>query len=229
MPKSQSKSPSISQTGCLTYARILACLSAALGCFMLLANIVAAKLWHIGSMVLPGDLILFPLVYVLGDVLAAIYKEKTANLVAFFICLVNLFGLFSFMVTDALPGVPGIENPDLSAAFGMSERIILASVIGFAVSRPVNNRLLIKLFRHKSTGKPRFFLATYFSSTIGRIFDVCLFNTIAYAGRLPISGLLMSMLGSFVLGSLIEFVFSPFKKWLYRILAKRIKTASRKT
>lgn len=124
MPNAQNQSHASAQTSTpkrptpamvAAHSRVLAYLSIALGCFMLLANIVAAKIWHAGPIVLPGDLILFPLVYIIGDVLVTICRERTANRIERFICLINLVGLFSFMITNALPGVPRDDIPKASS------------------------------------------------------------------------------------------------------------------
>ena len=105
--------------------------------FLILSNIAATKLIGVeigpAFLVFDGGAILFPLTYILGDVLAEVYgfqRAKRAILMGF--AVLPLLLRSPFLVVGAAPPGPGYENQDaFVAVLGFVPRIVTASVLGY--------------------------------------------------------------------------------------------------
>ena len=88
--------------------------------FLILSNIAATKLIGVeigpAFLVFDGGAILFPLTYILGDVLAEVYgfqRAKRAILMGF---VFSIIAALTFLVVGAAPPGPGYENQDAFVA-----------------------------------------------------------------------------------------------------------------
>ncbi len=205
-------------------ASVLAILGVLMGATIILSNLMATKLWALGPFPLPGILatlfhtstfrirldggfILFPLSYVLGDVLVELYHEKLANHIAYWACAANVVGCLLFRIVDLLPALPGTSDISLSAAFGLSSRIMLASTVGFILNTRVNNRVYAIL--QSFTPPEHIGIRSWISSFLARIVDTVSFTLIAFLGELTLGSCFYQMLGSFAAGMIVETAMIP--------------------
>jgi len=130
-----------------------------------------------------GGTLLFPLAYVLGDILTEVYGFRAARRVIWtgFICLA--FSALLFFVLQHLPADPEWESYAGSAAYrailgGMSSGgIALASLAGYLVGEFSNSIIMSKM---KLAFKGSFLWArTIGSSLVGELLDSLVFVTIA--------------------------------------------------
>lgn len=116
------------------------------------ANIAAAKIWDVFG-ITPGDggIIVFPITYIIGDLLVEFYGEKTANKVSLFASAVSLLAILSLMIVVLLPAHPeyieGGKAFDMTFAFSL--RITIASLIAYLLSRATNNWQFMKIKREQ--------------------------------------------------------------------------------
>lgn len=192
----------------INLALTLAFLSTLLGCAMLISNILAVKVWGWRFLALDGGFFLFPLTYVLGDVLVELFYKRIANTIATWIAGINLITYGFFKLVDFLPDAPGVSNIALSAALGMSGQVIIASTVAFIVSQRMNNRVYDEM-RAYTHPDQQIWVRAWFSSVIARGLDTVIFTTIAFWDRMGIFTMLKQMACSFLAGMLVESLLTP--------------------
>jgi uncharacterized PurR-regulated membrane protein YhhQ (DUF165 family) len=69
-------------------------------CFLMMANIIVNRLVTFGGLVFNGDLFLFPLTYIFGDILTEVYGFKKSRLVIWigFAANIIMASYFSFVL-----------------------------------------------------------------------------------------------------------------------------------
>lgn len=151
---------------------------------LLLSNIIAGKLISIAGVVLPGAVILFPLAYIVGDVLTEVYGFQKARLViwAGFFC--NLLMVGAFYLVLAIPSPEFFEGSSAFAlVLGMTPRIVLASLLAYWAGEFCNSMVLSKL---KVFTRGRFlWMRTIGSTLVGQGLDTIIFITISFWGVIP--------------------------------------------
>jgi uncharacterized integral membrane protein (TIGR00697 family) len=167
-------------------------------------------------LVFDGGTLLFPLAYVLGDVLTEVYGFKTARQVIFtgFAVLALTAGVF--FVLGILPPEAGWEaetggNTAFNAILGgMSYGgIVLASLSAYLVGELSNAMILSKL---KVRMKGRFLWVRTISSTlVGEFLDTAIFVLIASAAGVFSWGIFWPLvITNYLLKCGIEAVMTPF-------------------
>ena len=106
---------------------------------LLISNIGATKLISVGPLITDGGAFLFPLVYVVGDVLSEVYgwrATRRAVLLAFGMSALAA-GTF-WLVQQAPPAADWPNQEAFEAVLGFVPRIVLASLAGFLVGQLLN-------------------------------------------------------------------------------------------
>lgn len=188
---------------------------------LLISNIAATKTITLatdvpllGGIYTDGGALLFPLTYVLGDVLAEVYgftQARRAILVGF---AMAALASVTFLIVGAAPAGPGYENQEaFQAVLGFVPRIVFASLVGYVVGQLLNAYVLVWL---KRRGEGRLWARLIGSTVVGEFADTALFAFIAFAGIFPSWGSLLSFT---VVGYLykvaVEVICLPFT---YRVI-----------
>ncbi|MDK8351979.1 queuosine precursor transporter, partial [Gleimia europaea] len=149
---------------------------------LILSNIAATKLIgiHIGPalLVFDGGAVLFPLTYILGDVLSEVYgfsRARRAILAGF---AFSIIAALTFLVVGAAPAGPGYENQEaFVAVLGFVPRIVAASVLGYLAGQLLNSWVLVRI---KAKWGERHLWARLIGSTlVGEFADTLIFCTVA--------------------------------------------------
>ncbi len=161
------------------YDLILALFAACL----LISNLAATKLISFGSVIIDGGAILFPLVYIFGDVLTEVYGYKYARRAIWTGFATMLLAVLAFTIVRYLP--PAADYPDQEAfvkVLGFFPQIVLASLVAYLVGEFLNAYILAKL-KVKTEGR-LLWLRLIGSTFIGQIADTVIFAFIAFGGIL---------------------------------------------
>lgn len=148
---------------------------------LLISNIVAVKLIAFGPFIVDGGVFLFPLVYIVGDVLAEVYGLKAARRAIFTAFALSLLTSLTIWVTQLSPAATGWENQEaFESVLGFVPRIVAASLGAFLAGQFINAWVLVKL-RERTSGR---FLRTRLigSTLVGQLVDTVVFCTIAFWG-----------------------------------------------
>ncbi len=148
------------------------------------ANIVAVKLFGVMGAVLPAAVIIFPVSYILADVLTEVYGYATARAVIWLAFLCNAIAVFFFWAAGALPPAPGWDaQGPYQRILGYTPRLLAASFAGYLVGEFANAFVLSRM---KLLSKGRWLWARTIGSTlIGEGLDTLIFIPVAFGGALP--------------------------------------------
>lgn len=148
---------------------------------LIISNIVAVKISDFGGHYLDSGNIVFPVSYILGDVLTEVYGYRQARRIIWSAFLANALAVCAIVAAGELPAAPFWENQDAyDAILGQTWRIVAASFVAFLAGEFSNSIVLARL---KLVTSGRFlWLRTISSTLVGQGFDSILFVTIAFAG-----------------------------------------------
>lgn len=201
---------------------------------LLISNIGATKLIAFGPRVeiggfpiLPiitdGGALLFPLTYILGDILAEVYGLRRARRAILTGFGLSLLMSLTFLAVDAAPPSPDWPNNDAwHAVLGFVPRIVLASLLGYLVGQMLNAYLLVWIKRRWGDGRLWVRLVT--STLVGELADTLVFCLVAFGplgaifggGSIPWDTLLNYIAVGWLYKVLVEVVLLPVT---YRVIA----------
>ena len=149
------------------------------------ANIVAVKLISAFGEVLPAAIIVFPLSYLLGDILTEVYGFKRARTVIWLGFLCNVIVVAVIWIAGTLPSASfwAENNEAYQTILGYAPRLLIASFVAYLAGELANSVILSRM---KIATKGRFLWARTIGSTIvGQGLDSVLFISVAFAGEVP--------------------------------------------
>lgn len=195
---------------------------------LLISNIVAVKLIDFGTvtvgslelpMIFDGGVFLFPLVYVVGDVLAEVYGLKASRRAIYTAFAMAVLTSLTIWVTQLSPTALGDEH---QAAFemvlGFVPNIVIASLAAFVVGQLVNAWVLDRM-RRRTSG--RFLRTRLIGSTLaGQLVDTIVFCTIAFWGTITGLDFFMYTALGYLIKVLAEVVLLPVTTRVIRAVRK---------
>jgi len=148
---------------------------------LLTANIVGVKVVSLGLFILPAAVAIFPLSYILGDILTEVYGYRWARKVIWLGFLCNLIFVLFAWVAQVLPPAPFWEWQEAyESILGYTPRLLIASFCGYFVGEFANSFVLAKM---KVLTRGRWLWSRTIGSTIvGQGLDTLIFVTGAYFG-----------------------------------------------
>ena len=182
---------------------------------LLISNIGAVKLIAFGPLITDGGAFLFPLVYVVGDVLAEVYGWKAARRAIIIAFVMGALAAVTFYLVQISPPADGWENQEaFEAVLGFVPRIVLASVLGFLVGQLLNAYVLVWIKR--KTQERKLWARLLGSTVVGEFADTVVFCTIAFYGVITGGDFVTYVIVGFVYKTTVEIVLLPIT---YRIIA----------
>jgi uncharacterized integral membrane protein (TIGR00697 family) len=149
---------------------------------LVVSNIIAVKLVEVAGRVFPAGLVIFPLSYVLGDVLTEVYGIKAARRVIWLGFACNLLALGAIQAAIHLPAADFWQENQAAyeQILGTTWRLFLASLAAYIVGELANAYVLAYM---KGATRGRWLWTRTIGSTIvGEGLDSAIFITIAFAG-----------------------------------------------
>ena len=111
-----------------------------------IANLITVKIINIGflGMETPAGVLIYPLVYILTNVIADVYGERTARRTLFLGIAVDVLFVFMTTLILFLPS-PDFFTGDSSLAFVFTQtpRILVASYISYLIGNFANARMTV--------------------------------------------------------------------------------------
>jgi queuosine precursor transporter len=149
---------------------------------LVISNIIAVKLVEVEGRVFDAGNVLFPLAYLLGDVLTEVYGFRAARRVIVLGFACNLLAVAAIQIAIALPAAGFWEENQeaYETVLGTTWRIFVASLTAYLVGELTNSFVLQRL--KAATGGRFLWSRTIGSSLVGQGLDTVLFVTIAFAG-----------------------------------------------
>lgn len=157
---------------------------------LLISNILTAKQFSVGELSLTCGVIIFPIVYIINDMMVEIYGYDIAKKIIFLGFVAQLMAVMAYALAISLPApVYAQENADAFAmVLGSSGRILLASFMAYLVGSLLNAKVMVKL---KARFRDRLMLRCVSSTLIGESIDSTIFLAVAFLGVLPVEEILL--------------------------------------
>ncbi|MBS29222.1 MAG: transporter [Alphaproteobacteria bacterium] len=151
---------------------------------LLVSNITAVKLIEVQGYALTGAIVIFPISYIIGDVLTEVYGFAKARLVLWLGFAANLFAVLTFALVGVLPAAGFWDGQEAyDAILGATPRILAASFLAFLVGEFANSYVLARL--KVITEGRMLWLRTIGSTIVGQSLDSIVFVFVAFWGILP--------------------------------------------
>ena len=175
---------------------------------LITANITAVKLTELFGQVLPAGIVIFPVSYIVGDVLTEVYGFRQARRVIWLGFVCNLITVVAIRVAQILPAASFWEGQGAyERILGYTPRLLAASFAAYLVGEFVNSFVLAKM---KLATNGRWLWTRTISSTIlGQGLDSLVFITLAFAGTIPVDGLVSAIRTQWIAKVLYETVMTP--------------------
>lgn len=186
---------------------------------LVVSNIIAVKLVEISGQIFPAGLVIFPLAYLLGDVLTEVYGFRAARAVIWLGFACNVVAIGAIQAAIHLPAAGFWEdNQDAyDLTLGTTWRIFVASLAAYLVGEFANATVLARM---KVATRGRFLWTRTIGSTIvGEGLDSLIFITVAFAGTG--AGLLNPIVTTWLIKIGWETAATPFTYALVNFLKRR--------
>lgn len=168
------QTPGFARVGSLYYPVLVAVFTA----LIIISNVAATKGVAFGPIITDGGFIVFPLTYIIGDVLAEIYGFRAARRAIILGFAMNALAALVFWVTVYLPAADFYPNQEhLANVVGAYTQLIAAGLAGFLVGQTINAWAVVKI---KERTREKHLWARLVGSTfVGQLGDTLVFCAIA--------------------------------------------------
>ncbi len=187
---------------------------------LLISNILATKILLIGPWAAPAGVLIFPIAYILNDVITEVWGFAKARLIIWTGFAVNIVAVLFFTVGIVIPGAPFWQNQEAFATvLGNTPRIVVASLSAYLIGSFLNAYVMSRM---KVLTKGKGFSGRAILSTlVGESADSLIFISIAFAGVFPFEVLVTMIFTQAMLKTVYEVLILPVTIWVVK-LVKRI-------
>ena len=187
---------------------------------LITANVTAVKLLDLFGFILPAAILIFPLSYIIGDVLTEVYGYRQARRVIWLGFFCNFIVVIAIWMGQLLPAASVWDG---QAAYerilGYTPRLLGASFLAYLVGEFTNSYVLAKM---KIATKGRWlWLRTIGSTLVGQGLDSLVFMTLAFVGTIPPSVLISAIVTQWLAKSIYEAAVTPLTYVVVKSLKRR--------
>lgn len=156
---------------------------------LIVSNIIAVKIadfsavsGSISDYYLPAAVVVFPLSYILGDILTEVYGYALARRIIWAGFLANGVAVGAIAAAQGLPSAPFWDNQAAyEAILGQTWRIVLASFTAYLAGE-FSNAMVLSRMKLLTRGR-LLWTRTIGSTVVGQGLDSAIFISIAFAGQ----------------------------------------------
>jgi hypothetical protein len=187
--------------------RFISCAALFVTC-LLTANTMATKLITVGGVVLTAGIVIFPVSYVVADVLTEVWGYGATRRVIWLGFACNTLMVVALWLGGELPAAPFWKGQDAyETIFGLTPRVLAASFLAYLVGEFANAMVLAKL---KVATRGRWlWMRTIGSTVVGQGLDSAAFVTLAFAGVVPAGALVHIVAAQWVVKVVYEAAATP--------------------
>lgn len=176
---------------------------------LIISNVLASRTFELLGITLPSAVIIFPVVYIINDVMAEVFGYNKTKRVIFLGFAVNILAVICYSIAIKLPAP--IFATDIAEAFavtlGSTWRVLLASFSAYIVGSLVNAKVMERMKQGKSL-----MARCVLSTLIGEGLDALIFITIAFAGTMDLTTLSIMIVSQAMFKTVFEIVVYPLTK-----------------
>ncbi len=184
---------------------------------LIVANIIEQKLIQLGPIEATAGLLIFPISYIVNDLIAEVWGYRKARMIIWYGFLMNFFAVIIFRLSILLPGSENFTHDEaFNLVLGNTLRISLASFAAFLVGSFLNAYVMSKM---KILQKGRnFSLRAVVSTIFGQGADSIVFFILAFYGVISNQDLIILILTQTAMKTGYEIILLPLTnltvKWV---------------
>lgn len=190
---------------------------------LIISNIVAQKLISVWIIEATAGLIIFPLSYIVNDLITEVWGFRKVRLIIWNGFLMNFLAVVVFRLSIALPASPHFGHQEaFELVLGNTGRILAASFAAFLLGSFLNAYVMSKMkIMQRGRG---FSLRAIVSTIAGEGADSIVFFSIAFAGIIPPQAILMLILTQTAMKTGYEIIALPFTARIVKWVKKHEET-----
>lgn len=196
----------------LTKTELYAILTGVFTACLIVSNIIAGKTFDFFSFTLPFGVIIFPVIYIVNDILAEVYgyqKAKRVILLGFFM---NLVAVICYNITIIMPAPAFFTNSEaFSIVLGSTFRLLVASFAAYLAGSLLNAKVMVVL---KKKYEDKLFLRCIASTLVGEGLDAIIFIFIGFLGTMPLEALLLMIVAQALFKTIYEIIIYPLTRYV---------------
>jgi len=190
---------------------------------LIVANIVEQKLIKIGPIEATAGLLIFPISYIVNDLVAEVWGYRAIRTLIWYGFLMNFIAVGVFHLAIILPPSVNFQSQEaFSLVMGNTLRITAASFVAFLIGSFLNAYVMSKMkIAQRGRG---FSLRAVVSTLAGEGADSIVFFSIAFSGIIPVKSLIILILTQTTMKTCYEIVILPVTTQIVKFVKKREKT-----
>lgn len=188
------------------------------------SNLFVPRLWQVGklSLQLSGAVVIFPISYIINDLLTEVYGYRRAMQVIWMGFALSAFVAIAAQLVSWLPAPIYPENQAVAAnfnsLFGLIPRTTVASLLAFILGSQMNAWVMSRM-KVLQQGKG-FGWRAILSTLGGELCDSLVFYPLAFLGVMPVGAIASIILTQVTVKTLYEVLILPVTSSLARRLKK---------
>jgi len=182
---------------------------------LIVANIVGQKLIRIDGIDITAGLLIFPVTYIINDLIAEVWGYRKMRLIIWNGFLLNLLAVIVFRISIWAPASPHFfYQRSFELILHNTERMTVASFIAFLFGSFLNAYVMskMKILQH---GR-HFSIRAVASTIVGEGADSLVFFTIAFSGILHPRHLMVLILTQTILKTTYEIIALPLTNFIVK-------------
>ena len=194
----------------MTKTELYAILTGIFTASLIVSNIIAGKTFDFFSFTLPCGVVIFPVIYIVNDVLAEIYGYEKARKVILLGFFMNLVAVLCYQITILLRAPAFFENSEaFSIVLGSTFRLLVASFAAYLAGSLVNAKVMVYL---KKWDENKLFFRCMVSTLFGEGLDAIVFIFIGFLGTMPFEALLLMIVAQALFKTVYEIIVYPLTR-----------------
>ncbi|WP_312470661.1 queuosine precursor transporter [Neobacillus sp.] len=188
---------------------------------LILANIVAVKLFSIGNgIILPAAVVIYIFTFPIIDVIVEVYGKKEAQRTVKAGLIMQILALLFITITIHLPAAPIFNDQEsFQTILNGSFRVIIASLTSYAISQNLDVFVFNKL--KTIHGQKKLWLRNNASTMLSQLIDTTIFITIAFYGTMPMAVLVSLILTQYVFKFFASMATTPIVYLLVNLIKRQ--------
>ncbi|HEX3009373.1 MAG TPA: queuosine precursor transporter [Bacteroidales bacterium] len=175
---------------------------------LLISNIVSVKLFQLGPWTITAGIVVFPVSYIVNDIISEIWGFKKARFIIWCGFLMNLLAILVYSAAVALPSAGFWQGQEgFASVLQNTPRLAMSSLLAYLTGSFVNSIIMSKM-KLRSRGK-HFSSRAIVSTIFGESCDSIIFISLAFAGSVPLRVLPQMIVLQIILKTLYEIVILP--------------------
>ena len=169
---------------------------------LVVSNIISNRTFEIDSFMLPSAVIIFPVVYIINDVLTECYGFKMASKAIWTAFSLNLVAVMFFNIAINLPTTTDYSSYNI--VLGNTIKPLVASVLAYLIGSFVNAKIMDTFRNHRSL-----MLRCVLSTLLGETIDAVIFISIMFIGVMDLNVVCTMIITQALVKTLYEIIVYP--------------------